>query len=290
MKQNQIFIIAILFFFLACNRQTESVQTPPIETIPTETAPTETPVELPSTPSLVRVATGIPIFIGYTEKALTQGKTLKNIPFEITSLQEYEKHFGKGKANNASEPYGHYYLYESVIQFFAHGGQTCYILSVGEYSTPINPEELMSVMMNGNALEKEQRPDLIVVPDAIGLNVDECYLVYQSVLAYCNRMKFCMGIFDIHGGYREETMNADIEGFRSNIGKDFLRYGVAYYPWLKTGDNNLPTSGMVAGMIATASVWTGPIWLLVVVEIIFVVAMLFGYFWIAKAAQREKDD
>lgn len=47
---------------------------------------------------------------------------------------------------------------------------------------------------------------------------------------------------------------------------------------------------LVAGMIATASVWTGPIWLLVVVEIIFVVAMLFGYFWIAKAAQREKDD
>ena len=47
---------------------------------------------------------------------------------------------------------------------------------------------------------------------------------------------------------------------------------------------------LIIGMLATASAWTGPIWLLIVVEVIFLVAMLLGYFWIANAAQRDQKD
>ncbi len=46
--------------------------------------------------SVVEVATAIPAFIGYTEKASRNGKSLLNIPTRITSFAEYVELFGKG--------------------------------------------------------------------------------------------------------------------------------------------------------------------------------------------------
>lgn len=44
--------------------------------------------------SVVEVATAIPAFIGYTEKAEYNGKDLTNKPFRITSFAEYLNIFG----------------------------------------------------------------------------------------------------------------------------------------------------------------------------------------------------
>src|SRR4051812_39802524 len=44
--------------------------------------------------SAVAVETAVPIFIGYTEKAEFNGKSLKNIPTRITSFAEYVARFG----------------------------------------------------------------------------------------------------------------------------------------------------------------------------------------------------
>jgi phage tail sheath protein FI len=44
--------------------------------------------------SAVEVATAVPAFIGYTEKAVNGGKSLKNKPWGITSLAEYHQYFG----------------------------------------------------------------------------------------------------------------------------------------------------------------------------------------------------
>lgn len=46
--------------------------------------------------SVVEVATAIPAFIGYTEKASRNGKSLVNIPTRITSFAEYVELFGGG--------------------------------------------------------------------------------------------------------------------------------------------------------------------------------------------------
>lgn len=46
--------------------------------------------------SVVEVATAIPAFIGYTEKASRNGKSLLNIPTRITSFAEYVELFGGG--------------------------------------------------------------------------------------------------------------------------------------------------------------------------------------------------
>ena len=44
--------------------------------------------------SVVEVATAVPAFIGYTEKASRNGKTLVNSPTRITSFAEYLTLFG----------------------------------------------------------------------------------------------------------------------------------------------------------------------------------------------------
>jgi uncharacterized protein len=44
--------------------------------------------------SIVEVATAVPAFIGYTEKAENEGKTLLQKPWRITSMAEYHTYFG----------------------------------------------------------------------------------------------------------------------------------------------------------------------------------------------------
>ena len=46
--------------------------------------------------SVVEVATAVPAFIGYTQKAQNGLKSLINKPFRITSFAEYMQYFGGG--------------------------------------------------------------------------------------------------------------------------------------------------------------------------------------------------
>ncbi len=54
-------------------------------------------VEKSAFPSAVaEVATAVPVFIGYTEKAENRGKPLSNTPWRITSMAEFHNYFGFG--------------------------------------------------------------------------------------------------------------------------------------------------------------------------------------------------
>ena len=44
--------------------------------------------------SVVEVATAVPAFIGYTEKALNGNKSLTNQPMRISSMSEFHNYFG----------------------------------------------------------------------------------------------------------------------------------------------------------------------------------------------------
>ncbi|HET7792828.1 MAG TPA: phage tail sheath family protein, partial [Rhizobacter sp.] len=46
--------------------------------------------------SVVEVATAVPAFIGYTERADNRGKPLTGKPWRITSMAEYHQYFGFG--------------------------------------------------------------------------------------------------------------------------------------------------------------------------------------------------
>ncbi len=216
--------------------------------------------------SVVEVATAIPAFIGYTEKASRNGKDLENQPVRITSIAEYHNLFGgaffpkftldppvSGKidkhkitieqteiAINYQQGDLMYMLYRGLQLFFSNGGGACYIVSIGKYKAE-QVEIKKEVLEAGlNPLLKEQEPTMVVVPDAVKLSADECYDLYKKVLAHCAKMQSRVAILDVYRGDEIRVVdysdpNVDIiTNFRESIGSENLNYAAAYYPWLNT--------------------------------------------------------
>lgn len=197
--------------------------------------------------SVVEVATAIPVFIGYTEKADYKGQNLINKPFRITSFAEFNKNFGgapdikfnvdENGLTPATALSKRFRLYYSMRMFFQNGGSTCYILSVGKYKDGDKENEIQkNTLVDAiSLLEKEQEPTLVLVPDAVSLdNASDCADVQNEVLAHCNKMQNRFAILDIYDGFKELADVADPVGtFREKI-KNYLNYGAAYYPWLNT--------------------------------------------------------
>ncbi len=227
--------------------------------------------------SVVEVATAIPAFIGYTEKASRNGQSLENNPTRITSFADYLVLFGGAfepkftitpiKDKNA--PVDHkmtidgkeqkityqdnneLLMYRSIRLFFANGGGTCYIVSVGTYDEAVQNGIKMDQLLGESekddkpveggldVLLKEQEPTMIVVPDAVNLDKNECYALYGKVLAHCAKMQSRVAIVDVHNGAGKRIVGKAEDGdviaiFRESIGSEFLNYGAAYYPWLHT--------------------------------------------------------
>ncbi|MDD6209572.1 MAG: phage tail sheath C-terminal domain-containing protein [Bacteroidales bacterium] len=203
--------------------------------------------------AVVEAETAIPAFIGYTEKA-TDGKiSLLNRPRKITSMTEFRLYFGgapKPKFDFAAAAdssailsdgkrcapgrIDKYIFYYSLLLFYANGGGPCYIVSVGDYATDIEKERLEQGLV---LLVKEPEPTLVVVPEAVQLEADECYALQSGVLRHCGYVtKNRFAILDVHGGYkgRRDSARDVIEQFREKIGRDFLDFGAAYYPWIHT--------------------------------------------------------
>lgn len=203
--------------------------------------------------SVVEVATAVPAFIGYTEKAVNDNKSLLNKPWRITSIAEFRSYFGeapkprfelaegtgssdinfKGK-NYLLQRTDSYILYYSMLLFYANGGGPCYIVSVGDYSSDIEKDKLEQGIA---PLIKEQEPTMVIIPEAIVLKAEDCYALQTAILKHCGyEMRNRFAVLDIHDGYKDrKDPDGDIVAkFRENIGSEFLDFGAAYYPWLNT--------------------------------------------------------
>lgn len=210
--------------------------------------------------SAVAVETALPVFIGYTEKAERNGKSLLHKPTKISSFAEYVEMFGGAfhpRFTVTDAPQGTkeetfslngaeklvkindnntLYFYNTIRLFYSNGGSGAYILSVGTYagkdSLEIKLDDFTGADVNVfDVLEKEYEPTLVVAPDLIAKS-DLAYPFYQLVLQHCNKTQSRFGIFDVAQG--GSNAMEDINNFRENIGTNFLNYGAAYYPWLKT--------------------------------------------------------
>ena len=204
------------------------------------------------TSSVVQVPTAVPAFIGYTEKAMRGKNSLTNKPTRISSLAEYMSMFGgaphttftvKAKGENDFElkvdEDTRYNLFNSMRLFYANGGGVCWIVSVGDYSKPVDAKSLNDPETKGGlqTLLTEQEPTMVVIPDAILLERNDCYSLYQQMLKHCGQdTKSRVAILDVHGGDQVRTYSDDdvITQFREGVGNNFLMYGASYYPWLKT--------------------------------------------------------
>lgn len=203
--------------------------------------------------SAVAVATAVPAFVGYTEKATRNSKSILNKPTRITSLNEYHDFFGGApkiqfelKDGENGEPFkldvvpaSNFYLYNSLRLFFANGGSTCYIVSVGDYSKAVDAASLNASDADKGlkTLLKELEPTMIVIPDAVLLAEADCASLQQNVLMHCGfDMKNRVALLDVFDGYKPRTMDDTdvITKFRSNIGINHLQWSAAYYPWLES--------------------------------------------------------
>ncbi len=214
--------------------------------------------------SVVEVATAVPAFIGYTEKAIKDKKSLTKKPIRISSMAEFHNYFGEapqptfyikefkgdgsdtklesdlqiGSINYTLERSKFspvYRLYYSMKMFFQNGGGPCYIVSVGDYKSGNDAIEAIkeSDMTDGiKTLLKEQEPTMVVIPDAVSLSTGTvCYTVQQAMLKHCGEvMKSRVALLDVYNG---ADGGDSVKEFRDGIIGNRLDFGAAYYPWLK---------------------------------------------------------
>ncbi|MEM6346559.1 MAG: phage tail sheath C-terminal domain-containing protein [Bacteroidota bacterium] len=221
--------------------------------------------EIPSfPPSVAAVETAIPVFIGYTEKAVdANGDSLVMKPRKISSLLNYENLYGKSQneigisveirengdrtdldlikvsIDNRSPFRMHY----AMQLFFANGGGDCYIVSTGlQEETPLLQRAALS---NGlSASNKEDEITLIVFPDAPGLGDGDFYGLYSEALVACQELQDRFTIIDVWIDEENTNPDADAGAFidtniatlRDGIGgtTDQLKYGAAYFPNIRT--------------------------------------------------------
>jgi hypothetical protein len=205
--------------------------------------------------SVVEVATAVPAFIGYTEKAANGNKSLLNKPWRVTSMAEFRSYFGdapkpkftieEGTGDSAIQFDGktwlvkrtdHFTLYYNVLLFYANGGGPCYVISVGDYNSEgIEKDKLEQGIL---PLIKEQEPTMVVIPEAVKLeNPADCYALQQAILKHCGyEMKNRFAILDVFNGFkdRKDPEGDVVNNFREAIGSEFLDFAAAYYPWLNT--------------------------------------------------------
>ncbi len=218
-------------------------------------------------PSVAEVGTAIPAFIGWTEKATratTNDLVLK--PTKIYSLKEYEAFFGFPPAPDiavavvvdtagshtvtVTPPSTWYILYYAVKMFFDNGGAQCYIVSVGNYvTTPVqasftltgdvssNPATAYGLQDGLDAIALEDEPTLIVIPEAVKLSNTDYPTLVQAVLTQCDRLRDRFAIFDVYGGGAAMDTTA-LATNRGYFGSNHLKYGAAYYPFVKTSFNH----------------------------------------------------
>ena len=221
--------------------------------------------------SVVEVATAVPAFIGYTEKADNKGRSLANKAWRITSMAEFHDYYGYAPTPKFSivEDNGDpgieadfkvdgnerflqleskkFLLYRCMQSFFQNGGGPCYIVSVGSYiekgSDPAAENDITAALLEGGLkpLIKEQEPTMVVIPETVSLAREDSQKVQQAAVAHCgDKMKSRVAILDIHEGFRDQqdTYGADnqdcISNFRNDIGTNKLDFATAYYPWVNT--------------------------------------------------------
>jgi phage tail sheath protein FI len=182
-------------------------------------------------PSVAEVATAIPAFIGFTEKGAPDAVEIA----EINTLLEYELRFGKARVvayavssddvvTPAAPSQPDRLLYHAVNHYFKNGGGRCYVVSIGSHATV---DKLADKFAAGlAALEREDEPTLIVMPDLPSLEQADYDDVNQQALAHCKKLGDRFAILDVRGG--------DVEAFREGLGTDGLAYGAAYHPYLVT--------------------------------------------------------
>lgn len=180
-------------------------------------------------PSVAEVATAIPAFIGTTALGKADAVQVE----QVSTLLEYERLFGRATptvftasaagALVPAAPVPAHAMWYAINLYFKNGGGRCYIVSVGNESAELAKGPFEKGL---EALELEDEPTLIVMPEIVALAQADCDALQQAALAQCRKLRDRFAILDVREG--------DVAKFRSGVGIDNLSYGAAYHPYLDT--------------------------------------------------------
>lgn len=194
-------------------------------------------------PSVAQVETAIPAFIGFTAKNMYNGLSLVNKPTRIKSLKEYEEIFGLPKpatltiSVNADNTLNgdvtvsavSFRMYYALQLYFANGGGPCYINCIAKYG------DAGDMLLGIAAIRKEDEPTILVFPDAVSLaDAPTFYGVYKDALKQAAELMDRVVLVDIYSPTGTDTFASKATEFRNGIGNNFMSYGAAYYPYLRT--------------------------------------------------------
>jgi len=210
-------------------------------------------------PSVAQVATAIPAFIGFTEKAidLVENDLLEKAT-RITSMRQYELLFGgppkqgftialtdvvlpdgltikKMPLSAELSTPSDYRMYHALQLYFSNGGGPCYVIPVGNTTTAVSKADLEKGIAIAETIDEIT---LYLFPDAAKLAAGPYYGVFQTALDNCAKLQDRFTIVDVkvNGGVAPSIAepHKPVTQFRATGVGSNRRFGAAYYPWLKT--------------------------------------------------------
>ena len=218
--------------------------------------------------AVVQVPTAIPAFIGYTELNTYKGLSLVNKPMRICSIEAYQEIFGFPQHTTLAITINNvsginvlvgdvtiapiiFRMHYALQLYFANGGGPCYITCIEKYGSAGGSSELKYAQMKKglDAIRMEDEPSILLFPDAPVLAETEFYQIQVDALTQSADLMNRIVIVDVYTVTGTETFASQAINFRSGIGNNFLSYGAAYYPWLRTSltpyinDANQPVKG-----------------------------------------------
>jgi hypothetical protein len=220
-------------------------------------------------PSIVGAETALPAFIGYTAQAVDGSRPVAGIPVRLSSLADFEQVFGGsfpglyalstsaptatdgnlGQIRIGSQSYylvedgtARFYLYDCIRHFYANGGGDCYVVSCSLYGPNTAPNRLdPDLLIAGlDAVGKLVGPTMLLVPDSTLLPAAEYRSVVEAMIDQCSRLGDRVALFDIQGSddpaFSFHSSPNAIGAFRDIVAArpDSLKYGIAYFPFLRT--------------------------------------------------------
>jgi phage tail sheath protein FI len=139
-------------------------------------------------------------------------------------------------------------LYNSLRLFYANGGGVCYVVSVGNYTADGTAPKGVSVALANfqeglRAAGEQVGPTMTVIPEAILLATETDFgTLAQDMLKQCGSLQDRVAVLDVYGTdtlkQSSPTFQADldllVDQFKAAVGDNFLNYGMAYFPYLRT--------------------------------------------------------
>lgn len=136
-------------------------------------------------------------------------------------------------------------LYDSMRLFFANGGGTCYVVSVGSYAQPNGDARTVTTddLIKGLEVTMEQSgPTMLAMPDATLLATnDDFKKVLIPMIEQAEALQDRVAILDVFGTETIDgssvTLDTIVSQFRTDLAAlntRQLSYGVAYIPFLRT--------------------------------------------------------